>query len=359
MKKKIAYIFTSILMMFILFLNIQNTNAKYVCYNYGIAWENYFTEYEQLQSVFYITSSTGSKSENLFGATAGNLSENIKPVKYKDEYYYVTNNKFSSNYRDYALNTLQNVEFNVANQTSEDMVVVFVLHYYSKKITTKDTWWNRNTTSLSFGIYNTYIHDKDDSDVSIASGQAANAKSVLKGELVVNTGNSVFCTNRYDYLPEVVAERLSGSPTEQSVNLSTTYTHRAVINPYAILYDSGSPIGFTHIPESTIVNGYNENGTTSVFASYSYPAYDYDTSKNACDSSISNPGLLDEFILLPGEAASFNVNLFYGNYGATSSSSSDAFLMSVDMYGVSVNSMKENIEKVRNKTVKSTYIPGQ
>ena len=24
---------------------------------------------------------------------------------------------------------------------------------------------------------------------------------------------------------------------------------------------------------------------------------DYDTSKNACDSSISNPGLLDEFIL--------------------------------------------------------------
>lgn len=346
LKLKFKYLFIFMLL-FICVITLPFTNAKYVINNYGIVWDNFFTNFSQITTNFVITDPKGATSESLYGAILDeNLSsDTVKVHVYDEEFYYVKNSNFSSNYSAYNIGSLKNAEYSVVNQTPEDVVIIFQIHYYSRKIT---YGFPSYTTTLSFGIYNSFERTSVDHSISLTNKNDAN--NVLKGEVVVNTGESVFSNPNYSGLSEIVADRLSGSPTQQKVGGlfgSYYYTHRAIINPYAMLYNSGDPVPYKYKDNGVFV-GNNRNGANAAFIC---PAYDANN-----ESWYDNPELLEDFILNQGESASYVISLFNGDYGSTSKDN-NAFIMSVEITAIPLHTVKSIIEEIRAGTKHTNYIP--
>ena len=336
------------LFLFLYLITIPYTNAKYLINNYGIVWDNFFTDFGQVTTNFVISDKKAVNSNNLYGAILDeNLSsDTVKIHEYDDEYYYVKNSSFSSNYSQYNIGSLKNAEYSVVNQTDEDVVIIFQIHYYSRKIKIDGFLGIGNyEKTLSFGIYNSY--ERTSADHSISLSNKNDAKNVLKGEVVVNTGNAKYSNPKYSGLPEIVADRLSGSPTEQKVGSNYYYTHRAIINPFAILYDSGERIPYKFKNGDSIEVGINDDGKE---AAYTYPAYD------SYNTSFANSSLLDDFILKQGESASFVLSLFNGDYGSTDTDN-NAFIMAVSMTSIPLTTIKDLMDKIRNNQSYTNYVP--
>ena len=90
LKLKFKYLFIFMLL-FICVITLPFTNAKYVINNYGIVWDNFFTDFSQITTNFVITDPKGATSESLYGAILDeNLSsDTVKVHVYDEEFYYM------------------------------------------------------------------------------------------------------------------------------------------------------------------------------------------------------------------------------------------------------------------------------
>lgn len=314
----------------VLLICLPKTNAKFLYENYGIAWDNHFTSFSQLKEVFYIEEPNGEDVNELWGGikdgSVNGHSISNTPLKDGEDWYSfgkfpsdttITEDQIRSNFSNYLIENLKNIEINAVNQTTERMVVCFKIYYYAPSL--RDV-----STHISFGIYNTILH-KNDTSKSDCS---------LLGELVANIESGDYSNGQYDGLVEVPTERLSGNDNSQFIGVEGGwfgsgkvwyYPHRITINPYEIIYDAGTPICTGH-HDLTVnknwlgnVTSIDDNGP----ATYKYPAVDYNNSNSKADDIMSGVDL-EDFILDPSESGSFNLSLYFGNYGNTTGQSNSA-----------------------------------
>ena len=82
-------------------------------------------------------------------------------------------------------------------------------------------------------------------------------------------------------------------------------------------FNKCSKLGSVIIPAS--VTSIDDNGP----ATYKYPAVDYNNSNSKADDIMAKVDL-EDFILDPSESGSFNLSLYFGNYGNTTGQSNSA-----------------------------------
>ena len=354
----------------IILLSVPKTSAKYLTTIEGVAWENYFTAFSQLKEVFYITQEE-EKIEDLWGAIIsdavindiGGGKEIVKDTSIGDGDYYTfgkltdNNNNVSSDvirnaYSEYLIENLNGIELNVVNQTDKPVVIAFKIYYYAPKYATyNDPFWgspsiNENGTALSFEVYNTIenINGKVDEN---------GRNAALRGEFIVNAGSGYFPDGQYNNLVEVPAERTSGAANSE-IELDGTwiggtiyYPHRAVINPYEILYNPSTNVKYpkTYINESNEEVIYRNIAGDSM--AFKYPAYDIQTSNNANHENIMKYVDINDFILEPSEAGSFNLSLYYGNLTNTTNNTV-SFVTSLSMVSIPLEDEQAKVNSLIN-----------
>lgn len=345
----------------VLLLCLPKTNAKFLYENYGIAWDNHFTSFSQLKEVFYIEKSEGQNVNELWGAINStvhipegeiNGDSDLTGDKVVDDFYSfgpfnskteITIDEIKTTYSNYLIEKLKNIEINIVNQTKERMVVCFKIYYYAPKIERavasfgeifandgNRTGSDDASVHLTFGVYNTILHNQ-------ATGNS------LIGEIIANTGGRNFSDGEYSGVIEIPSERTSGNAGSEFVIADGTYyyPHRIEINPYQILYDSGK---YTIQTEKFHTNRKDENGTAVCFK---YPAQDYQTSgtTNKYAHQILSSVDLEDFILDESESGSFNLSMYFGNYGDTSTQSNSAsFVTCLALVAIPESEIIEDIE---------------
>lgn len=352
----------------IILLSVPKTSAKYLTTIEGVAWENYFTAFSQLKEVFYITQED-EKIEDLWGAINSDAVINdigggkkiTKDKSIGDGDYYtfgeLTNNNndvdsdvIKEAYSEYLIENLNGIELNVVNQTDKPVVVVFKIYYYAPKYATYSSISGRISetgTALSFEVYNTIenINGKVDEN---------GRNAALRGEFIVNAGSSYFPDGKYNNLVEMPVERTSGA-ADSEIELdpglfwggTIYYPHRAVINPYEILYNPSTNVKYpkTYINESNEEVIYRNVAGDSM--AFKYPAYDIQTSNNANHENIMKYVDINDFILEPSEAGSFNLSLYYGNLTNTTNDTV-SFVTSLSMVSIPLEDEQAKVNSLIN-----------
>ena len=165
------------------FLCTNNTFGKFVYTANGLAWQSYFTAFEQVDEIFVVTPNEGEVSDKLYGPEeTKQISETVEKKKNVFGTYFVPSEDRENTFDEiassgeYKLDSIQNLEFNIQNQSDVDMFVVFNVHYYARKAEDGDA-------CLQFALYNT-IYGKINNPFSDTTGR------VRKGEfLQIGDGN--------------------------------------------------------------------------------------------------------------------------------------------------------------------------
>lgn len=356
--KSKLYYFSLMFLISIIVLITPFTNGKFIISNYGIAWDNHFTEFSQLKEVFYIEDSAGEEAEELWGGISlGNTS--IGKISQNGDYYSFgssnstpvkTIDEVKAVYGDYFIEKLKNIELNCVNLTSQRMVICFQIYYYAPR-------YQDVSTHISFGVYNTILNETNNKD------------NVLRGEFIVDQGSSDYTHGQYSGLIENPTQRTSGNANGQFLTQNWGgdyyYPHYAIINPYEIIYDSGNPIDTGHHDLEVVdpwwgdpyVDG--DNGSVC----YKYPAVDENSSPEAgsgeaqCEAdNLMNKLSLEDFILNSSESGSFNLSLYFGNYESVNKQNgSCCFVTSLDLIAKPEIDIIQNIYDSNNNAVLPSY----
>ena len=191
----------------------------------------------------------------------------------------------------YKISNIKNVAYSVYNNSDEDMVITFELHYYAQKT-------DSSSNAISFGLYNTTTRGDsiDVNDANIVKGEFPNITTNSERYIFYNSTIPNVCCKRSGGEVKIVDEK----PWWQDVEY---YPHMTVINPYSI---KKAP---------TLVNG--EYVDTNVSRIETNDSSDMDADFD-----------LNDFILNPNETANFNLSLYCGGYG-NSSNAGYAFLAAI------------------------------
>lgn len=318
-KKNVVYPWCFMILC-IFILSIPFTNAKFYYSYSGIAWENYFTKFNQLKDVIIIEDEEGKETDELWGVIVNpeknsNVSIGDGSIHYDeglDQYIFgemneknniIEHEELENRFSEYFINNLKGVEANLINQTQEKMVVTFEINYYAPKIK------NDNDVHLTVGVYNSLLRSSADYG--------------LKGEFIVDKGGSDYSTGRYNQV-DIIARRTSGADKGESrvdgyrilgsngLGGTIYYPHHVIINPYRMLYNSGKTI--------PVLDGDNNSNT----GTYMYPAKDNSSGKTAIE--LLPQTNLEDFVLDPYESASFNLSLYYGDYGVSNQQTNYSFV---------------------------------
>lgn len=381
MKKRIMTIL-SFFLVFMYLMILPYTYGKFEHIIYGIAWENYFTPFSQLKSIFYIKD-TSTSANGLWGGVNADFDQNTglgdsgnNRIIYHDEvgdfytfgelseggiFGWGRNDQISlSNlkkyYNDYLLEKLKNIELNVVNNSTQDMVIIFKIYYYAPVPSVSND--QEQSPSISFEVYNT-IENPDGINETINNQTYYRG---LKGEFLSNLGSEDFTDGQYADLIEVPSDRTSGGSQGQIRVDGVWYrAHRAVINPYKILYNPQTNIKYplTYVSSQAggkVIKYTSEdiNGNTTIdtqddntVVAFQYPAYDNSQTTKKSATQIMGNTDINDYILTVGEAASFNLTLFYGNL-SNEENSTGTFVAALGMEAVPYSQCISEMKQVVN-----------
>lgn len=194
---------------------------------------------------------------------------------------------------DYLISNIKNVVYTVYNNTEEDMIITFGLHYYAQKT-------SNSANAISFGLYNTSKRG-DSLDTNNAN--------IVKGEFPNITKNSAQYVFYEQTIPNVCVKRSGGSvkvEDDKVIDNIEYYPHATIVNPYEIK------------KKPTLVNedyiDYNISTVSATNASYMDDDFD-----------------LNDFIIKKGEMYDFNLSLYYGGYGSNNNNADFSFLAAIEL----------------------------
>ena len=135
-KKLLASVFMFSTLMF--FLCTNNSFGKFVFTANGLAWQSYFTAFEQVDEIFVVTPNEGIVSDKLYGPEGTEqLETTVEAKKNVFGTYFVpgTGNNRLDAFKDiisageHKLDSIKNIEFNIQNQSAncKKITIIFCL----------------------------------------------------------------------------------------------------------------------------------------------------------------------------------------------------------------------------------------
>ena len=312
----------------------SETFAKFVYTANGLAWQNFFTAFQQVDD-FIVDIETGEVSDKLFGPepTEGVQITMEEKTNVFGTYFVPgsgdtreeTFNDIVNN-NEWKLDSIQNLEFNVFNASStQDMLITFNVHYYARKD-------SAGAARLQFSVYNTK-NGKIDSPFDDTSGK------VWKGEFLQVGDGNVFdltseaaksITKPFEEIPNLILAPGSGN----KLAVGSKDDNASYDNYLSIRYGGEDNIsiggGFLGIgavdycPHHAHINQYKYGSVSSSTEYFTGPnvgrcdswihvsckcaSYYYLSSREVLSASD-----LSEFILEPNATAGFNINIRQGD----------------------------------------------
>lgn len=240
---------------------------------------------------------------------------NKTPSNYEGHYYfpqaefnkYLNDGKFSEN--PYAIKNIDDVVFNVANESGEPLLVCFNIYYYNGKASDKEN-------SVSFSLYNTTIRgDKLD----------YNNQYTLKGEFPIKNDNGI--TYFKAQIPNVIGHRTGGGCEVVDPNDKPWYDFWGNGKEY---YPCVGFINPFNIKEDPIL-------TQAKLEAYFGTLAGFNSGETVLASEMKINYNLNDFVIpSTGEIYSFNLSLFYGSTFGTNTGDGYAFLAGIEMYTVPI-----------------------
>lgn len=298
--KKINKLLFSFLLLSSILVTVE-TNSKYFSSTFGLAWQTHITEFKMLKDVFVIEEKQND-SGSLWGPDEGIYESMQTPsggtIESGEKYYYIYESDFVNGAGNQTLlNSLSNVEFNVKNDTDKDLVITFDICYYTPKSSS-------GISNLYYSIYNSYLYPNTD----INNDNSTENPNLLFGEFIVQPVDRISYDSTMYYWKKSIWESITGGQGTLTIGVEET----------------GDASKYADVLSARIGdadnNGVDTNGNNS--------GTDYYVHKvqinpygviNANKNYFSSPDtLLSSFTVKPGQHYSYNINIFYGSFGAIS-----------------------------------------